>query len=67
MAKKQILQLNAKCITKNEREGGGNVLLAIDVTQTEKGPAARKVINIQTNDAKELAAFAGRKNLFNHF
>lgn len=54
---KQILKLQVKAITKNERENGGNIVLAFDVQDSEKGKTARKVLNYQTTDNKELAAF----------
>jgi len=57
MAKK-LLTINAEVITKNERKGGGNVMLAVDSQEsTEKGTLARKAVNFQTTDENELAAF----------
>jgi len=57
MAKK-LLTINAEVITKNERKGGGNVMLAVDSQEsTEKGTLARKAVNFQTTDETELAAF----------
>ncbi len=58
---KQILSFKAEVITKNEQKRGdkisGNILLAVGVEETKEGPAARKTLNYQTMDAKELAAF----------
>jgi len=56
MAKK-ILTIKAKCVVRNERENNSNVLLAVDMGTTDKGPTARKVFNYQTVDAKETSAF----------
>ena len=58
---KTILTLKAEVVAKNERKQGasigGNVLLAVGVEDTKEGQAARKTVNYQTMDAKELAAF----------
>lgn len=54
---KQILKLQVKVVTKNERVNGGNVLFAFDVKEDEKGPTARKAFNYQTTDNKELNNF----------
>jgi hypothetical protein len=57
MAKK-LLTINAEVITKNERKGGGNVMLAVDSQETaDNKTTARKAINYQTTDQNELDAF----------
>ncbi len=57
---KQILSVKAECIAVNLKKGGGNVLLAVDMTEqaeSAQGPLARKVLNYQTTDTKELDGF----------
>jgi len=54
---KTLLTIKAECIAKNERKNGGNILFAIDVKTDEKEATARKVLNYQTSDKKELEGF----------
>lgn len=65
---KTILTVKAECIAVNFRKNGGNVLLAVDLsTNTEGTPQeraqgqAKKVLNYQTTDIKELEGFAVNK------
>lgn len=56
---KQVLKLQVTCVTKNERQAGGNALFAFQPEETkDSGTVARKAFNYQTTDNKELANFS---------
>lgn len=57
MATKKVLTKKFKCVGIQHNTHRSNVTLAAEITQNEKGAAARNVVNISLADSKELTGF----------
>ena len=55
--KKTIITKKMKCVTINLTPNRSNVVLAEEITQTEKGAQAKNMFSLGFTDAKEAQAF----------
>ncbi len=58
---KQVLSIRSECFAANKNKQGSNIVLAVNVQETEKGPVTRTAVNIVIPDTDAASKFSPGK------